>query len=92
MLSVKTGVHLVSLRRVFGPVGSCGPSPVYVVQPVRLREFLVENIVLLFMELLKWIPLAISFYSAVFATFVLYPWHIEISRDLEKIHSLISLD
>jgi hypothetical protein len=91
MSNGKTGVRQVALRRASGPVGFCGPSPVYVVQPVRLREFSVENIVLLFMErqeFLKWVPvigLAISFYSAIFATFVLYPWHIEISRELQEI-------
>mgnify|MGYP003334832101 CR=1 FL=1 len=34
-------------------------------------------------EFLRWVPvvgLAISFYSAIFATFVLYPWHIELSK------------
>jgi hypothetical protein len=98
MSSVKIGVHQVALRRVSGPAGSCGPSPVYAAQPVRLRESSVENIVLLFMdhkEFLKWVPvvgLAISVYSAFFATFVLYPWHVEISRELVKMQSLISSD
>ena len=35
-------------------------------------------------EVLKWVPvvgLFISFYSAIFATFILYPWHIELSRE-----------
>ena len=34
-------------------------------------------------EFLRWVPvvgLAISFYSAIFATFILYPWHIELSK------------
>jgi len=46
-------------------------------------------------EFLKWVPvvgLAISVYSAFFATFVLYPWHVEISRELVKMQSLISSD
>lgn len=36
-------------------------------------------------EFLHYVPLigvALSFYSAIFATFVLYPWHLEISREL----------
>jgi hypothetical protein len=36
-------------------------------------------------EFLQYVPLigvALSFYSAIFATFVLYPWHLEISREL----------
>jgi hypothetical protein len=91
MSNGKTGVRQVALSRGSGPVGFCGPSPVYEVQPARLSEFSEENIVLLFMErqeFLKWVPvigLAISFYSAIFATFVLYPWHIEISRELQEI-------
>jgi hypothetical protein len=35
-------------------------------------------------EFLRWIPvigLAVSFYSALFATFILYPWHIELSKE-----------
>lgn len=35
-------------------------------------------------EFLRWVPvigLTISFYSAVFATFVLYPWHLELSKE-----------
>lgn len=35
-------------------------------------------------EFLRWVPVvgvALSFYSAVFATFVLYPWHVELSRE-----------
>jgi len=39
-------------------------------------------------EFLKWIPVAISFYSAIFATLILYPWHIEISRELVKMQEL----
>jgi hypothetical protein len=33
---------------------------------------------------LKWVPvvgLSISFYSAFFATFILYPWHVELSKE-----------
>ena len=36
-------------------------------------------------EFLQYVPLiavSFSFYSAVFATFVLYPWHLEISKEL----------
>jgi len=36
-------------------------------------------------EFLQYVPLfgvALSFYSAIFATFVLYPWHLEISKEL----------
>lgn len=36
-------------------------------------------------EFLQYVPLigvALSFYSAIFATFVLYPWHLEISREI----------
>lgn len=35
-------------------------------------------------EILRWVPvvgLVISFYSALFATFILYPWHVELSRE-----------
>ena len=35
-------------------------------------------------ELLRWVPvigLTVSFYSAVFATFILYPWHLELSKE-----------
>lgn len=42
-------------------------------------------------ECLKWVPVAISFYSAMFATFILYPWHIEISRELVKMQEFCSL-
>ena len=34
---------------------------------------------------LKWMPLvavSIGAYSALFATFILYPWHLEISKEL----------
>lgn len=43
-------------------------------------------------EFLRWIPvvgLVISFYSAVFATFVLYPWHIELSNEFEDVKQKI---
>lgn len=30
----------------------------------------------------RWIPVIISLYSAIFSTFVLYPWHIELSKEL----------
>lgn len=36
---------------------------------------------------LKWIPvigLCVSVYSALFATFILYPWHIELSREFKQ--------
>ena len=39
-------------------------------------------------EILRWVPvigLAISFYSAVFATFILYPWHIELSKEFGEV-------
>jgi hypothetical protein len=39
-------------------------------------------------EFLRWIPvlgIAISFYSAVFATFILYPWHIELSKEFDNV-------
>jgi hypothetical protein len=42
-------------------------------------------------EFLQYVPLigvALSFYSAVFATFVLYPWHLEISRELLNMQTM----
>jgi hypothetical protein len=39
-------------------------------------------------EFLQYVPLiavALSFYSAIFATFVLYPWHLEISKQLQDL-------
>jgi hypothetical protein len=42
-------------------------------------------------EFLRWIPvigLAISFYSAVFATFILYPWHLELSKEFLDMKSM----
>jgi hypothetical protein len=39
-------------------------------------------------EFLRWVPvvgLAVSFYSAIFATFILYPWHIELSKEFSKL-------
>jgi hypothetical protein len=39
-------------------------------------------------EILRWVPvmgLAVSFYSALFATFVLYPWHIELSNEFSDL-------
>jgi hypothetical protein len=36
---------------------------------------------------LKWVPvigLAVSVYSAIFATFILYPWHIELLREFRE--------
>jgi hypothetical protein len=94
MSSEKTGVRQDASRRASGPAGFYGPNPVYVVQPVRLSEFSEENIVLLFMELPKWVPVvgfAISFYSAIFATFILYPWHIEISRELINMREMCDI-
>jgi hypothetical protein len=97
MSSEKTGVRQDASRRASGPAGFCGPNPVYVVQPMRLSVFSEENIVLLFMErqeFLKWVPvvgLAISFYSAIFATFILYPWHIEISRELINMREMCDI-
>lgn len=41
-------------------------------------------------EFLRWVPvagLAISFYSAIFATFVLYPWHIELSKEFASMQA-----
>ena len=38
-------------------------------------------------EFLRWVPvmgLTISFYSALFSTFILYPWHLELSREFES--------
>ena len=35
---------------------------------------------------LKWVPvigLCVSVYSAIFATAVLYPWHIELSKEFQ---------
>jgi len=46
------------------------------------------------MELPKWVPVvgfAISFYSAIFATFILYPWHIEISRELINMREMCDI-
>lgn len=39
-------------------------------------------------EFLRWVPVvgvALSFYSAVFATFILYPWHIELSKQFSSL-------
>lgn len=44
-------------------------------------------------EFLRWVPvvgLAISFYSAIFATFVLYPWHIELSKEFSDLSQRIA--
>ena len=41
-------------------------------------------------ELLRWVPVVgvtLSFYSAVFATFVLYPWHIELSKEFASMQA-----
>jgi len=38
-------------------------------------------------EILRWVPvigLSIGFYSAVFATFILYPWHLQLSSQFEE--------
>jgi hypothetical protein len=45
MSSEKIGVHRVALSRGSGHVGSCGPNPVYAVQPVRRNEFSAESTV-----------------------------------------------
>lgn len=42
-------------------------------------------------EFLRWVPvvgIAISFYSAVFATFILYPWHLELSKEFLEMKSM----
>lgn len=42
-------------------------------------------------EFLKWVPVvgvALSFYSAVFATFVLYPWHIQLSEEFAGLQQI----
>jgi hypothetical protein len=39
-------------------------------------------------EFLRWVPVvgvALSFYSVVFATFILYPWHIELSKEFRTL-------
>jgi hypothetical protein len=39
-------------------------------------------------EFLKWVPVAglvLSFYSAIFATFVLYPWHLQLSSEFASL-------
>lgn len=44
-------------------------------------------------EILRWVPvagLALSFYSAVFATFILYPWHIELSKEFASLKGVCS--
>jgi hypothetical protein len=36
----------------------------------------------------KWIPVAalfISVYNSIFATFILYPWHMELSREFGEL-------
>lgn len=41
-------------------------------------------------QFLKWIPfigVALSFYSALFATFILYPWHLELSREFAELQA-----
>jgi len=42
-------------------------------------------------EFLRWVPvvgLMISFYGAVFATFILYPWHIELSKEFASMKQI----
>ena len=44
-------------------------------------------------EILRWVPVAglvLSFYSAIFATFVLYPWHIELSKEFSSLKGACS--
>lgn len=44
-------------------------------------------------EFLRWVPVAglvLSFYSAIFATFVLYPWHIELSKEFAALQGTCS--
>jgi hypothetical protein len=39
-------------------------------------------------EFLRWIPvigLTVSFYSALFATFILYPWHLQLSNQFSDL-------
>lgn len=39
-------------------------------------------------EFFKWVPvmgLTVGFYSALFATFILYPWHIELSNEFANL-------
>jgi hypothetical protein len=46
-------------------------------------------------EFLRWVPvagLALSFYSAMFATFILYPWHIELSKEFASLHHSCAKD
>lgn len=41
-------------------------------------------------EILRWVPVAglvLSFYSAVFSTFVLYPWHVELSKEFASMQA-----
>jgi hypothetical protein len=42
-------------------------------------------------EVLRWVPvigLVVSFYSAVFATFILYPWHVELSNEFAGLQQI----
>jgi hypothetical protein len=39
---------------------------------------------------LQWVPmigLTVSFYSALFATFILYPWHVQLSNQFADMRS-----
>lgn len=43
-------------------------------------------------EFLRWVPvigLAVSFYSALFATFILYPWHVELSKEFLELKQTV---
>lgn len=43
-------------------------------------------------EVLRWVPvigLGVSFYSAIFATFVLYPWHIRLSHEFAELRDML---
>ena len=43
---------------------------------------------------LKWVPLVavcITVYSALFSTFVLYPWHQELSREFAELSRKVEL-
>jgi uncharacterized membrane protein len=45
-------------------------------------------------EFLKWVPvvgLSVSLYSALFATFILYPWHIELSKEFSTLSQKINV-
>jgi hypothetical protein len=44
-------------------------------------------------DVLRWVPvigLCVGVYSAVFATFILYPWHLELSEELHALSAKIA--